>query len=168
MLRARSQAFELALASRERDDPRPYSREVARYAVGKALRALGRADEAAAAHEQCVAWAASRRRRRRLLPRRARRGLRRARGVRTTRAYRHDGHSSSRPTTTIRRVSRASRPLWATDARSRARYLISVRSLNIGRYIEMTMVPTMAPTQIISSGSMIDVSEAMLESTSSS
>ena len=53
------EAFELALASRERDDPRSYSREVARYAVGKALRALGRADEAAAAHEQCVAWAAA-------------------------------------------------------------------------------------------------------------
>jgi hypothetical protein len=46
--------------------------------------------------------------------------------------------------------------------------LISVSSLNIGRYIEMTMVPTMAPTQIISSGSMIEVSAAMLESTSSS
>jgi tetratricopeptide (TPR) repeat protein len=51
-------AFERALASRERDDPRPYPREIARYAVGKALRALGRADEGAAAHEQCVAWAA--------------------------------------------------------------------------------------------------------------
>jgi tetratricopeptide (TPR) repeat protein len=52
------EAFERALTSRERDDPRPYPRELARYAVGKALRALGRADEAAAAHEQCVAWAA--------------------------------------------------------------------------------------------------------------
>jgi tetratricopeptide (TPR) repeat protein len=53
------EAFELALASRERDDPRPYPREIARYAVGKALRAVGRADEAAAALEQCVAWAAA-------------------------------------------------------------------------------------------------------------
>lgn len=52
------EAFELALASRERDDPRPYPLEVARYAVGKALRAAGRADEAAAALERCVAWAA--------------------------------------------------------------------------------------------------------------
>jgi tetratricopeptide (TPR) repeat protein len=52
------EAFELALASRERDDPRRYPREFARCAVGKALRALGRADEAAAALEQCVAWAA--------------------------------------------------------------------------------------------------------------
>jgi tetratricopeptide (TPR) repeat protein len=52
------EAFELALASRERDDPRPYSREIARYAIGKALRALGRADEAAATLEQCLAWAA--------------------------------------------------------------------------------------------------------------
>lgn len=53
------EAFQLALASRERDDPRPYPRMIARYAVGKALRALGRTDEAAAAHEECVAWAAS-------------------------------------------------------------------------------------------------------------
>ena len=52
------EAFELALASRERDDPRPHSREIARYAIGKALRALGRSDEAAAALEECVAWAA--------------------------------------------------------------------------------------------------------------
>ena len=52
------EAFELALASRERDDPRPYPRETARYAVGKALRALGRADEAAAALEECLAWGA--------------------------------------------------------------------------------------------------------------
>jgi hypothetical protein len=51
------EAFELALASRERDDPRPYVREMARYAVGKALRALGRTEAAVAALEQCVAWA---------------------------------------------------------------------------------------------------------------
>ena len=51
-------AFERALASRERDDPRPYSVAIARYAVGKALRGVGRADEAAAALERCVAWAA--------------------------------------------------------------------------------------------------------------
>ncbi len=52
-------AFERALASRERDDPRPYEREIARYAVGKALRALGRAHEAAAVLEECVAWGAA-------------------------------------------------------------------------------------------------------------
>ena len=52
------EAFELALASRERDDPRLYARETARYAVGKALRALGRAAEAAATLEKCVARAA--------------------------------------------------------------------------------------------------------------
>ena len=68
------EACELALASRERDDPRPYPLAtatpapappsprpypvaIARYAVGKALRAAGRADEAAALLEQCVAWA---------------------------------------------------------------------------------------------------------------
>jgi tetratricopeptide (TPR) repeat protein len=53
------EAFELALASRERDDPRPYPREIARYAVGKALRDVGRPDEAAARLEECVAWAAA-------------------------------------------------------------------------------------------------------------
>ena len=47
-------------------------------------------------------------------------------------------------------------------------YLISVSSLNIGKYIEITIVPTIAPTPIIKIGSMIDVSEAMLASTSSS
>src|SRR4051812_22833475 len=51
-------AFELALASRERDDPRPYAVASARYAVAKALRTVGRADEAAALAEQCVSWAA--------------------------------------------------------------------------------------------------------------
>ena len=51
------EAFELALAAREQDDSRPHDIEIARYAVGKALRALGRVDEAATAHEQCVAWA---------------------------------------------------------------------------------------------------------------
>ena len=51
------EAFQLALAARERDDPRPSTRESARYAVGKALRALNRPEEAAAALEQCVAWA---------------------------------------------------------------------------------------------------------------
>jgi Tetratricopeptide repeat len=52
------ESFELALAARERDDPSPYARQIARYAVGKALRALGRVDEAAAALEACVSWAA--------------------------------------------------------------------------------------------------------------
>ena len=50
-------AFERAFASRERDDPRPYPLATARYAVGKALRAAGRAVEAAAMLEDCVAWA---------------------------------------------------------------------------------------------------------------
>lgn len=52
------EAFELALAARERDDEHPYEREIARYAVGTALRTLGRAEEAAAALERSVAWAA--------------------------------------------------------------------------------------------------------------
>jgi hypothetical protein len=41
---------------------------------------------------------------------------------------------------------------------SSAGYSISVSSLNIGRYIAITMIPTMIPTPIIISGSMIDVS----------
>ena len=48
------------------------------------------------------------------------------------------------------------------------RYLMSVIILNIGRYIAMTIIPTIAPTQIISTGSMIEVSDWMLASTSSS
>ena len=48
------------------------------------------------------------------------------------------------------------------------RYLMSVSILNIGRYIEITIVPTMIPTPIIRIGSMMDVSDWMLESTSSS
>jgi tetratricopeptide (TPR) repeat protein len=51
------EAFRLALAARERDDSRPHEIEIARYAIGKTLRGLGRADEAAATLEQCVAWA---------------------------------------------------------------------------------------------------------------
>ena len=49
-----------------------------------------------------------------------------------------------------------------------ARYLMSVSILNIGRYIAITIVPTMMPTPIIRIGSMMDVSDWMLESTSSS
>jgi tetratricopeptide (TPR) repeat protein len=50
-------AFEGALRARERDPERRAEIEIARYAVGKTLRALGRADEAAALLEQAVAWA---------------------------------------------------------------------------------------------------------------
>ena len=49
-------AFRRALEARERDPERPVEREVARYAVARALRALGRAGEAAALLEQAVAW----------------------------------------------------------------------------------------------------------------
>ena len=48
-------AFERALAARERDPDRPVEIEIARYAVGKTLRALGRADEAAPLLKQCIA-----------------------------------------------------------------------------------------------------------------
>lgn len=48
-------AFERALAVRERDPGRPAEIEIARYAVGKTLRALRRADEAALLLEQCIA-----------------------------------------------------------------------------------------------------------------
>lgn len=52
------QSFQRALAARERDPDRPYEIEIARYAVAKALLALGRVDEATALLEQAVAWAA--------------------------------------------------------------------------------------------------------------
>ena len=52
-------AFERALASREEDPASPEPIALARYAVGKALRALGRSEEAVPLVEQAVAWAES-------------------------------------------------------------------------------------------------------------
>jgi tetratricopeptide (TPR) repeat protein len=48
-------AFERALAARKRDPENPVEIEIARYAVGKTLRLLGRAEEAATLLERCVA-----------------------------------------------------------------------------------------------------------------
>src|SRR5215218_2538082 len=50
------EAFERALAARERRPQEPYPIEIARYAVGRALRALGRAAEAVPLLEQAAAW----------------------------------------------------------------------------------------------------------------
>ena len=50
-------AFERALRARERDAANAGAIEIARYAVGKTLRALGRSDEAIPLLEQAVAWA---------------------------------------------------------------------------------------------------------------
>ena len=52
-------AFERALRARERDPANASAIELARYAVGKTLRALGRAQEAIPLLEQAVAWAES-------------------------------------------------------------------------------------------------------------
>jgi tetratricopeptide (TPR) repeat protein len=52
------ETFQRALEARERDPDRPYEIEIARYAVGKALLALGRVDEAIALLERAVEWAA--------------------------------------------------------------------------------------------------------------
>ena len=52
-------AFSRALAAREDDPKNPDPIALARYAVGKALRALGRSDEAVTLLEQAVAWAES-------------------------------------------------------------------------------------------------------------
>lgn len=49
-------AFERALRARERDPEHEYEIELARYAIGKTLRALGRAPEALPLLEQAVAW----------------------------------------------------------------------------------------------------------------
>jgi tetratricopeptide (TPR) repeat protein len=49
-------AFEGALEARERDPTKEDALALARYAVGKTLRALGRPGEAAALVEQAVAW----------------------------------------------------------------------------------------------------------------
>jgi tetratricopeptide (TPR) repeat protein len=51
------EAFEAALAVRTGDPGQPHEREIARYAVGKALRALGRLDDATARLEHAVTWA---------------------------------------------------------------------------------------------------------------
>jgi tetratricopeptide (TPR) repeat protein len=51
------EVFERALAARERTAENPEPIALARYAVGKALRALGRPDEAIPLLEQAVAWA---------------------------------------------------------------------------------------------------------------
>lgn len=50
-------AFVYALAVRSEDPQELHEREIARYAVGKALRALGRVDEATEQLELAVAWA---------------------------------------------------------------------------------------------------------------
>jgi tetratricopeptide (TPR) repeat protein len=50
-------AFERALRARERDPSNAAAVEIARYAVGKTLRALGRADDAVPLLEQAVGWA---------------------------------------------------------------------------------------------------------------
>ena len=49
-------SFERALRARERDPENRAEIEVARFAVAKTLRALGRADEAAPILESAVAW----------------------------------------------------------------------------------------------------------------
>jgi tetratricopeptide (TPR) repeat protein len=51
------EAFERALAAREQRPQEPYAIEIARYAVGRALRALGRAAESVPLLEHAVAWA---------------------------------------------------------------------------------------------------------------
>jgi tetratricopeptide (TPR) repeat protein len=53
------ESFQRALEARERTPERRAEIEIARYAVGKALRALGRPAEAAQALEQAVSWAES-------------------------------------------------------------------------------------------------------------
>ncbi len=50
-------AFERALAAREREPENEAAIEIARYAVGKTLRALGRAEEAIPLLETAVEWA---------------------------------------------------------------------------------------------------------------
>ncbi len=52
-------AFERALEARERDPDDPAAIEIARYAVGKTLRELGRASEAIPVLERATAWAAA-------------------------------------------------------------------------------------------------------------
>ena len=55
--RAALDAFERALGARAEDEGNAQATEIARFAVGKTLRALGRADDAIPLLEQAVAWA---------------------------------------------------------------------------------------------------------------
>jgi tetratricopeptide (TPR) repeat protein len=52
-------AFERALHAREREPDKPEPIALARYGMGKALRALGRSEEAIPLVEQAIAWAES-------------------------------------------------------------------------------------------------------------
>ena len=100
---------------------------------------------------------------------RCRYAARRCRGRGNTRVVRADSRTQSCRHTPSAREALRPRPLRdrVRIPRSRA-YLTSVSILNIGKYIEITITPTIAPTMIIISGSMIDVSVEIAESTSSS
>ena len=52
-------AYQGSLAAHTRNAERPYQREMARCGVAKALRGLGRSDEAVSVLEKTVAWAES-------------------------------------------------------------------------------------------------------------
>jgi hypothetical protein len=71
------------------------------------------------------------------------------------------------PSAPCARRSISSRPSRRSLGGSLA-YLTSESILNIGRYIEMMITPTIMPTMIIISGSTIDVSDEIEASTSSS
>ena len=80
-------------------------------------------------------------------------------------------NSSTPIVPSVCRLSGSARPLSGNESASQPAspsYLTSWSILNIGRYIEMTMTPTMQPTPIIISGSMIEVSAEIDASTSSS
>ena len=87
------------------------------------------------------------------------------------RRYRLEGESGLRDRSSApRRVANGTpseRVELIVALRERA-YLTSVSILNIGRYIAMMITPTISPTPIIISGSMIEVSDEIDESTSSS
>jgi hypothetical protein len=68
----------------------------------------------------------------------------------------------------IRFAGQTRRRVTALQDQPPGGYLISVSSLNIGRYIEMITMPTMIPTPSIMIGSTIDVSDWIEASTSSS
>jgi hypothetical protein len=69
-----------------------------------------------------------------------------------------------------RRAGFARAPLdpLGDEQANRSVYLTRESILNIGKYMEITITPTMAPTMIIIRGSMIEVSVEIAESTSSS
>ena len=89
-------------------------------------------------------------------------------GRRSANLFGHESTSLSQKPEESRKENHWAQPSVNGPDRRTCRYLTRLSSLNIGRYIAITMIPTITPTPIIMIGSMIDVSDWIAASTSSS